>query len=168
MPNEKNLIPNSERTPSERRELASKAGKASGEARRRKRDAQQAAKLILNLPVQGASEQTLESMGVEESDFTNMVALMARMYAKAMGQGDSGAARFLVDMTGGDERRKIERDRLKLERERFEFERKKYEDERAQESEASDAVNEWIESVMEEPITEDPSEEDPNVGNKQE
>lgn len=85
-----------------------------------------------------------------------------------MGQGDSGAARFLVDMTGGDERRKIERDRLKLERERFEFERKKYEDERAQESEASDAVNEWIESVMEEPITEDPSEEDPNVGNKQE
>mgnify|MGYP006886759325 CR=1 FL=1 len=153
MPNEKNLISNSERTPKERRELAVKAGKASGEARRRKRDAQQAAKLILNLPVQGASEQTLESMGVDENDFTNMVALMARMYAKAMGQGDSGAARFLIDMTGGDERRNIEREHLKLERERLDFEKKKYEDERSRESVASDAVNEWIESVMEESTT---------------
>ena len=36
MANEQNLIQNSERTPSERRELARKAGKASGEARRLK------------------------------------------------------------------------------------------------------------------------------------
>ena len=167
MSNEKNLVPNSERTPEERRELAVKAGKASGEARRRKRDAQQAAKLILNLPVQGKYEQTLESMGVNDNDFTNMVALMARMYSKAIGQGDSGAARFLIDMTGGDERRNIERERLKLERERLEFEKKKYEDERSHESVSSDAVNDWIESVMEEAATH--THEDPlNDENKQE
>ena len=35
--NESNLIPNSERTPKERQELARKAGIASGEARRRRK-----------------------------------------------------------------------------------------------------------------------------------
>ena len=35
--NESNLIPNSERTPKERKELARKAGIASGEARRRRK-----------------------------------------------------------------------------------------------------------------------------------
>ncbi|MBQ7957224.1 MAG: hypothetical protein IJ279_04220 [Clostridia bacterium] len=34
MPNEKNLIPNSDRTPSELREIAKKGGKKSGEVRR--------------------------------------------------------------------------------------------------------------------------------------
>ena len=38
--NEKNLIPNEERTPSERRENARKAGKASGKARREKKTIQ--------------------------------------------------------------------------------------------------------------------------------
>lgn len=37
MANSKNLIPNSARTPSERRANASKAGKASGEARRKRK-----------------------------------------------------------------------------------------------------------------------------------
>ena len=39
--NEKNLIPNEERTPSERRENARKAGIASGKARREKQKTQQ-------------------------------------------------------------------------------------------------------------------------------
>ena len=39
--NEKNLIPNEERTPSERRENARKAGIASGKARRKKQKTQQ-------------------------------------------------------------------------------------------------------------------------------
>lgn len=37
MANEQNLIPNSQRTPSELREMATKGGKASGEARRNKK-----------------------------------------------------------------------------------------------------------------------------------
>lgn len=39
MANEKNLKPNSERTPNERKELARKAGKASGKARLAKKTA---------------------------------------------------------------------------------------------------------------------------------
>lgn len=37
MPNEKNLVPNHERTPSERRKNAKKAGIASGKARKRRK-----------------------------------------------------------------------------------------------------------------------------------
>ena len=46
--NEQNLIPNSERTPSERQEIARKGGIASGEARREKKLAKQIAIDILN------------------------------------------------------------------------------------------------------------------------
>lgn len=46
--NEKNLIPNSERTPEERREIARRGGIASGKARRMKRDIKQITKWILD------------------------------------------------------------------------------------------------------------------------
>lgn len=46
MPNAENLIPNSDRTPSERRDNASKAGKASGKARRAKRTMREVANHI--------------------------------------------------------------------------------------------------------------------------
>lgn len=48
--NPKNLVPNEARTPKERQENARKAGKASGEARRRKRDMREAANQLLNIP----------------------------------------------------------------------------------------------------------------------
>lgn len=52
--NPDNLIPNSERTPEERRELASKAGKASGKARRRKAEAKKIVELLGSLPLKSA------------------------------------------------------------------------------------------------------------------
>lgn len=48
--NDENLIPNSERTPSELREMTSKGGKASGIARRDKRDSRERLKMLLQLP----------------------------------------------------------------------------------------------------------------------
>ncbi len=149
MPNEKNLKPNSSRTPKERRELASKAGRASGEARRRKRDAQQAAKLILSLPAIGNYKLNIEALGIPEEESTNMAVVMARMFTKAAGSGDASAARFLIDMVGGDAKNKLERERVKLEKERLEFERYKYECEQGKKTSSSNAVNEWIETVME-------------------
>lgn len=47
MAGEENLIPNEMRTPEERRENATKAGIASGEARRRKRDIRRALEALL-------------------------------------------------------------------------------------------------------------------------
>lgn len=48
MANEQNLIPNSERTPSERREIAQKGGIASGEARRRRKSLKEELELLLS------------------------------------------------------------------------------------------------------------------------
>jgi hypothetical protein len=49
MVNSKNLIPNTERTPEELREMGRKGGIASGKARRKKRDLQKAAKIWLEV-----------------------------------------------------------------------------------------------------------------------
>lgn len=48
--NPENLKPNSERTPSERKKLASKAGRASGESRRRKKTFKELLEVALSMP----------------------------------------------------------------------------------------------------------------------
>ena len=93
-----NLVPMNRRTKEEQREIAKKGGQASGAARRRKRDAKSAAKLILNLPALNNIEQNLKALGIEdERDYTNLVAIMARAFDKGM-TGDINAMRFLVEM----------------------------------------------------------------------
>ena len=93
-----NLVPMNRRTKEEQREIAKKGGQASGAARRKKRDAKSAAKLILNLPALKNIEQNLKALGIEdERDYTNLVAIMARAFDKGM-TGDINAMRFLVEM----------------------------------------------------------------------
>lgn len=48
--NDENLIPNSERTPSELREMTRRGGEASGRARRDKRDSRERMKMLLQMP----------------------------------------------------------------------------------------------------------------------
>lgn len=50
MANEKNLIPNSQRSPNELREMTSKGGKASGRARARKKTMRETLQALLQLP----------------------------------------------------------------------------------------------------------------------
>lgn len=105
MPNEKNIIPNSERTPEERREIAAAGGRASGVSRRRKKSLREAAELYLSLPV--ADKRTwnrLAREGVEPEDVDNQMAIIAGLALKAM-KGDSRAAKVLFDLigAGGDE-----------------------------------------------------------------
>lgn len=106
MANEKNLIPNSERTPSELREICSKGGKASGAARRRKRSLREAADLLLSLPVKDPDtlDRILEA-GVPVEDADYQMAVVVGMTIGAM-NGDSKSARVLMEMLGdtkGDE-----------------------------------------------------------------
>lgn len=118
MRREDNLIPFSERTEEDQRRIRSAGGKKSGEVRRRKRDAKQAAKLILNLPVEfDAVKANLKKMGVDPDDMTNMVALMARMFTKGM-EGDDKAVRLLLEMSGDTPRQKNEDARLKIDKEK--------------------------------------------------
>lgn len=118
MRREDNLIPFSERTEEDQRRIRSAGGKKSGEVRRKKRDARQAAKLILNLPVEfDAVKANLKKMGVDPDDMTNMVALMARMFTKGI-EGDEKAVRLLLEMSGDTPRQKNEDARLKMEKEK--------------------------------------------------
>ena len=48
--NPENLKPNSERTPSERKKLASKAGRASGASRRRRKTFKELLEVALSMP----------------------------------------------------------------------------------------------------------------------
>ena len=129
----KNLIPLDQRTKEEQRAIASKGGKASGEARRRKRDAKSAARLVLNLPTTEKATQLLEALGIEdEADHTNMVSVFAVAYMKAM-KGDMRAVRILMEMSGMSPEFKLMEERHKKEMQERER--------------ANSAVDDWVNSI---------------------
>jgi hypothetical protein len=89
-----NLIPMNERTKDEQREIARKGGKASGEARRRKRTLRQIAEMLAD-----------ETLPVPQPDGTTKtltydVAMIQRQYQKAIAEGDTQAAKFLTNLLG--------------------------------------------------------------------
>ena len=91
--NDQNLKSNDERTPSERRELAAKAGRASGASRRRKKSMKEWAKILGALPIQ----VTLPDASNLDSDL-NGATIMA-MYKSAM-KGNVKSAQFLAKLRG--------------------------------------------------------------------
>lgn len=100
MANERNIIPNSERTPEERREIARAGGIASGAARRRKRSLKQAADLYLSLPVTDRRVwNKIARDGVEPEDIDNQMAMIVGLTEAAV-QGDAKCAKVLVDLLG--------------------------------------------------------------------
>ena len=102
MANEQNLIPNSERSPSELRQMCSNGGKASGVARRRKKSLKEAADLFLSLPVADAKEwNKISKKGVDPEDIDNQMAIIVGLSMKAA-KGDSKAAKVLFDLLGED------------------------------------------------------------------
>lgn len=62
--NNSNLIPNTERSPEELREMGRKGGIASGKARRRKRDLQKLAKMLLD---KQTAESFKEILGIKDN-----------------------------------------------------------------------------------------------------
>lgn len=92
--NPQNIIPNSERTPEERKAIARAGGIASGEARRRKRAWRECAEIIgewdIAMPLPG---------GVTKEMTYNMAAIL-KQYQKAITKGDTKAAKFLAKLLG--------------------------------------------------------------------
>lgn len=100
MPNENNIISNSERTPKERKEIAAAGGRASGVSRRRKRSLREAADLYLSLPVADKRAwNKLARNGVDPEDVDNQMAIIAGLTIKAA-NGDAKAAKVLFDLLG--------------------------------------------------------------------
>lgn len=93
--NEKNLIPNSERTPSELREMCSKGGKASG----RVRSLRAKMKKLLALDVADSEVTDLMKLfGIEETDFGTALVFM-QLY-KAVKTGDTNAYKAVMETLG--------------------------------------------------------------------
>lgn len=104
VPNEKNLIPNSERTPKELREIAASGGRASGAARRRRRALKEAADLYLSLPVSDKRRwNALARRGIDPEDVDNQMAMIVGL-TDAAADGDARAGRLILDILGEDGR----------------------------------------------------------------
>ena len=84
MANEKNLVPQSERTKSEQREIAKKGGIKSGQVRRQKKTLSDLAKMIADTPAPDAARRKLEQIGIEAEDASNNAVIVASVYSKAV------------------------------------------------------------------------------------
>jgi hypothetical protein len=101
--NEKNLIPNDARTPSERRENARKAGKASGAARRAKRTMREYADLLLSLPVSDRRKwNKLARAGIPPEGCDNKMLVVFALMQQAQA-GDVPAVKELRNLIGEDD-----------------------------------------------------------------
>lgn len=107
-------------TSDQSREEASKNGRkggiASGESRRRMRDAKSAIRYLLSLAPTPSLKKNLEQMGYDPDDMTNMGALQARMFTKAM-SGDLSTYCELMRL-GGYDPEEIRRERESIASER--------------------------------------------------
>ena len=111
--NEKNLIPNERRTPSERRENARKAGIASGASRRRKRSMKEAADLYLSLPVSDKRRwNKIARKYVDPEDIDNQMAMIIGL-TEAATAGDARAGKLIAELIGeGTPKEDAEQDQL--------------------------------------------------------
>lgn len=143
MANEQNLIPNSKRTPSERRENAKKAGKASGKARRQKSNLRQALLTVLALEVTDQEiRDELERMGIET---TMEQGLALQVVKRALLSGDYKAMETIMASTGEHTK---EQD-AKIKKTKAETEKLKAEVKLATQTddEAAEPVNSFIEAL---------------------
>lgn len=103
LPNEQNLIPFNERTESERREIAKKAGVASGEARRKKKSMREAAQMLLSLELKNNKmKSVLQDMGIEEEEMNYQTALLVVALQSGL-KGNLGAIELIRDIAGEHE-----------------------------------------------------------------
>lgn len=95
-----NLIPVSERTAEELREMTRKGGIRSGEVRREKAQLKSAIKTILSLPVKDPKiKAQLKELGMADGDIDNSILPALGLFKKAC-KGDSSAARLLAELNG--------------------------------------------------------------------
>lgn len=99
MANEKNLIPNTERTPEELREITRKGGIASGEARRRKASMAQIAQMISAAPAPEKFKKNLREYGIEDDAMSNNALVTMGLFQKAA-KGDVNAIAKWDELVG--------------------------------------------------------------------
>ena len=89
-----NLIPFSERTEEEQREIRSKGGKRSGEVRKENKTLREIAKII------GEKLITITNPDGTKETVTYNVAMLNAQYKKAITEGNTKAAEFIAKLKG--------------------------------------------------------------------
>ena len=101
--NPENLIPNSERSPSQLKAQTRKGGINSGKARREKKLIRETIETILSMPCKSGTVEALEDMqNVADANNANLTVqdiICIQMAKKAM-KGDTKAAEYLRDTAG--------------------------------------------------------------------
>ena len=110
MANIQNLVPidNSRRSREEHSESSRKGGKASAEARKRKKTIKETINLMLSMPIiNDKTKKQMQELGYTDEDMINQTALVLAMYKKAL-NGDVNAFNTLSDRSGEVITQKIE------------------------------------------------------------
>lgn len=124
MANENNLIRPEDLTPSERRAIASKAGKASGASRRRRKAMKQVMDMLLSMPANTEADyKTLVETGIDLSELdeemiNNMLVVNAALVKNAK-CGDVASIRELRTIIQDDAYLKLQQEKLKLEKQKI-------------------------------------------------
>lgn len=103
MANEQNLIPfTSEQNREEAKKNGQKGGIKSGEVRRQRKAMKEQMEMLLSLPFKQEKQlKFMKSLGIEEEEIDNQMALMVAMYAKAL-KGDVQAFNSIREVTQDD------------------------------------------------------------------
>lgn len=128
---EKNLIQNKDLTPNERRKSASNAGKASGEARRKKKELKDCFEILMALPPSDKDKQQFsKALGIPEEQLdSNQMIMSASMYNQAR-KGNVKAFELVNRVMNGDspldkEELKLKQQELRMKQEIHEIEMEK-------------------------------------------
>ena len=129
MANDENLIPLNKRTKREQREIQSKAGKASGKSRQKKKVVMDLIKEFLKSPATlESAKKFIAKSGIKDN--TNAAALVASIFMEALA-GNVSATKMILEIVGETAKEKRadkqdKRDKKRLEMEIEEFKAKQY------------------------------------------
>lgn len=106
--NDENLIPLSQRSERERKEIARKGAMATNEIKRKKKSMQELAKVMAAAPVtRKADKKLLESVGITDPDMTQDALVTAALLSQAL-QGDTKAISMWQELTSEEVDNKLE------------------------------------------------------------
>lgn len=99
MSNEKNLVPFQDFSADKQREIRSMGGKASGEAKRRKKAIRETVQAVAAMGVPDKTLKELRQAGISEEDATYQTAIVLKMFHEAM-NGNVTAFNAIVSASG--------------------------------------------------------------------
>lgn len=101
-----------------------KGGKASVEAKRKKKSLTEVMQKFLELKPVGKSKTQLEQLGLQDDEINNMALFMVSVFKNGC-SGNNKAMEMIAEIIDGNKKRELENERLKAEIKRLELEQEK-------------------------------------------